>query len=160
MDNILKYFSGEKLQCSIGIFLALTSLAISIYFIYLDKPFFKGIAYVFIPLSLLLLSICVGVVIRTPKDIKRVSTYYENDQSSIQTEEIPRMEKVMNTFSTIKKVEIAFFILGIILLLVFWNNELIKGIGTGLIVQGLMLYLFDHFAQSRGHIYFEFLNSI
>lgn len=160
MDNILKYFSGEKLQCSIGIFLALTSLAISIYFIYLDKPFFKGIAYVFIPLSLLLLSICVGVVIRTPKDIKRVSTYYESDKISIQTEEIPRMEKVMNTFSTIKKVEIAFFILGIILLLVFWNNELVKGIGTGLIVQGLMLYLFDHFAQSRGKIYFEFLNSI
>lgn len=160
MDNIVSYFSGEKLQCSIGIFLGLTGLVLSIYFIYLDKVLYRGIAFAFIPLSLLLIAICVGVVIRTPKDIKRVSSYYENDPNKIQTEELPRMEKVMKTFPIVKKVEIGFIIIGILLLLLFRKNDIIKGIGLGLILQGLMLYSFDHFAESRGKIYLEFLNSI
>lgn len=160
MNNIVGYFSGEKLQCSIGILIGLTGLALSIYFIYLNKELYKGMAYAFIPLSLLLLVICVGVVVRTPKDIKRVSTYYESEPEKIQTEEIPRMEKVMKTFPIVKMVELGFVVSGILLLLIFWKNELIRGIGLGLIIQGVMLYGFDHFAQSRAKIYFEFLNSI
>lgn len=160
MDNIVKYFSGERLQCSIGLLIGLIGLALSIYFIYLDKSFFKGIAYAFIPLSILLLSICIGIVIRTPKDINRVSTYFESDPNKIHTEEIPRMEKVMKTFPIVKKVEIGLIIIGILLLIIFWKNDLPKGIGLGLIIQGIMLYGFDHFAESRAKIYFEFLNSI
>ncbi len=160
MDNILKYFAGEKLQCSIGILLGLSGLLLSVYFIYLSKPVFKGVAFAFIPLSLLLLSICIGIVMRTPKDIKRVSSYYENEPVKMQTEELQRMEKVMKTFPIIKKVEIGFIIVGILLLIFFGNNGIIKGVGIGLIIQGLILYGFDHFAQSRGKIYFEFLNSI
>jgi hypothetical protein len=160
MDNILKYFAGEKLQCSIGILLGLSGILLSVYFIYLSKPVFKGIAFAFIPLSLLLLSICIGIVLRTPKDIERVSLYYESEPIKMQTEELPRMEKVMKNFPVIKMVEIGFIIVGVFLLLFFWKNGLIKGIGIGLIIQGIMLYGFDHFAQSRGKIYFEFLNSL
>ena len=160
MDNILKYFAGEKLQCTIGILLGLTGIVLSVYFIYLDKPIFKGIAFAFTPLSILLLSICIGVVIRTPKDIQRVSSNYESEPTKMQTEELPRMGKVMKTFPIIKMIEIGFIIVGILLLIFFRNNGIIKGVGIGLIIQGIMLYGFDHFAQSRGEIYFEFLNSI
>lgn len=160
MDNILRYFTGEKLQCSIGILLGLIGIVLSIYFIYLSKPVFKGIAFAFIPLSLFLLAICIGIVIRTPKDIQRVSSYYESEPTKMLTEELPRMEKVMKTFPIIKMVEISFIIIGILLLIVFWKNDLPRGIGLGLIIQGIMLYAFDHFAESRGKIYFEFLNSI
>lgn len=160
MDHILKYFSGEKLQCSIGIIIGLLGLALSIYFIYLNKVDLKGIAFAFIPLSILLLAICIGIVIRTPKDIKRVSTYYESAPNKMQTEELPRMKKVMKTFPVIKRVEIGFIIVGILLSLVFWRNDLIRGIGIGLIIQGIILYGFDHFAESRGKVYFEFLNAL
>jgi len=160
MDNIVRYFAGEKLQCSIGILLGLTGIVLSVYFIYLGKPVFKGIAFAFIPLSSLLLAICIGIVIRTPKDIQRVSSYYESEPTKMLTEELPRMEKVMKTFPVIKMVEISFIIVGILLLIFFVNNGIIKGVGIGLIIQGIMLYGFDHFAQSRGKIYFEFLNSL
>lgn len=160
MDTIVNYFSGEKLQCSIGIVLGILGIAFSVYFIYSNNIVLKGIAFAFIPLSLLLLVICVGVVVRTPKDIKRVRSYYESAPNKIQTEEIPRMEKVMKTFPILKKVEIGFIIAGTLLLLLFWNNDLVRGIGLGLIIQGIMLYAFDHFAESRGKVYFEFLNSL
>jgi hypothetical protein len=78
----------------------------------------------------------------------------------MQTEELPRMEKVMKTFPVIKMVEIGFIIVGVFILLFFGGNDLIKGIGIGLIIQGMLLYGFDHFAVSRGKIYFEFLNSL
>lgn len=160
MDNIQQYFAGEKLQCSIGIFLGLIGLGIAIYFFTLNQGVFKGISYAFIPLSLFLLAICIGVVIRTPKDIKRVSSYYESEPTKMLTEELPRMQKVMKTFPIVKTVEIGFMVTGAILLLFFWNNGTIKGVGIGLIIQGIMLYGFDHFAQTRGKIYFEFLNSL
>lgn len=160
MNNILKYFAGEKFQCSIGILLGLTGILLSIYFIYLSKPVFKGIAFAFIPLSLLLLAICIGIVIRTPKDIQRVTSYYKSEPTKIQTDELPRMEKVMKIFPVAKMVEIGFIIVGIFLLLFFGNNDIIKGVSIGLILQGIMLYGFDHFAQSRGKLYFEFLNSL
>ncbi len=160
MDKIVTYFAGEKLQCTIGILPGLTGFALSIYFIFLNKPILKGISFAFLPLSILLLAICVGIVIRTPQDLKRVSSYYENEPNKMQTEELPRMEKVMKTFPIIKMAEIGFIIVGIILALFFWKYDLIKGIGIGLIIQGFMLYAFDHFAESRGKIYWEFLNTL
>lgn len=160
MDNIVRYFSGEKLQCSIGVLLGLLSLALSVYFITSNDIVFKGIAFTFIPLSTLLIAICIGIVIRTPKDLKRVSTYYENEPMKLQTDELARMEKVMKTFPVIKMVETGFVIVGVILYLLLEKNNLLKGVGMGLIIQGILLYGFDHFAEARGKIYFKFLNSI
>lgn len=160
MNNIEKYFEGEKLQCIIGIIISLIFLSTSIYFLFVQKPVFKGMAYTFIPLSGLLLAICTGVVIRTPTDIERVTTAYHAGSQKIQTDELPRMERVMKNFAVVKKVEICFFIAGVLLALFFWKNNLIKGIAIGLMVQGVILYLFDHNAAIRGKIYTEFLQSL
>lgn len=160
MDNIIRYFSGEKLQCSIGILLGLLGIALSLYFIYSNKVVLKGMAFAFVPLSTLLLAICIGIVIRTPKDIRRVSNYYENEPSKMRTDELPRMEKVMRTFPIVKIIEMGFIISGVLLVSFFRANDLPMGVGIGLVIQGIMLYVFDHFAQARGKIYLEFLNSL
>ncbi len=160
MDSILKYFAGEKLQCSIGILVGLLGLGLAIYFIYLNKPMLKGVAYVFIPLSLLLLAICIGIVLRTPKDITRVTTFYETEPAKMLTDELPRMEKVMQNFPVIKAVELGFILIGLCLWLFFARNALFKGIGLGLVLQGVMLFGFDYFAHARGKVYFEYLKTM
>lgn len=160
MDSILKYFEGERLQCIIGVVISVSCISASVYFLFLNKPVFKGVAFSFLPLSLFLLIICVAVIVRTPKDIERVTTFYEEQPASIQSEELPRMEKVMKSFAIIKKVEIGIFLIGLVLAFIFWNNELIKGIAIGLIIQGFVLYLFDYAAESRGAPYVEFLKSL
>lgn len=160
MESILKYFWGEKMQCGIGVVLGLLTIAVSVYILSLQKPFFKGMAYTFIPLSLFLLAICIGIVIRTPKDIKRVSSFYSNEPSRMKSEELPRMDKVMKTFPVIKKAELGFIIMGLVLFIAFGKNEWMKGIGLGLIIQGVLLYGFDHIAEARGNVYFEFLKSL
>lgn len=157
MNTITKYFEGEKIQCTIGIIVAGLCLAVSIYFLFLQKPVLRGISFAFMPLSGLLILICISIVIRTPKDIQRVTSLYQDSPQKVKADEIPRMEKVMKSFSLLKKIEIGVFLIGLAMLLAFWNRDLTKGIALGLIIQGTLLYAFDHLAEARGKIYVEFL---
>ena len=160
MDNIIAYFQGEKLQCLVGAFVSIIFIAFSIFFLFQQKAFLKGIAYATIPLAILLLIICVGVVYRTSTDIERVRTFYKETPQSIQADEIPRMEKVMKSFGIIKKVEIAIFMIGLALTVIFWQNEWIRGVAFGLFIMSASLYAFDHIAESRGESYIQFLHSL
>jgi len=160
MDSITTYFNGEKFQCTIGAIASMLFIASSIFFLFQQKLFLKGIAYSTIPISILLLVICVGVIFRTSKDIERVSTFYREKPESIQVEEIPRMEKVIKSFNIIKKVEIVIFIIGLALAIIFWRNELIRGVAVGLLIMSVSLYTFDHIAESRGVTYIQFLKSL
>jgi hypothetical protein len=89
-----------------------------------------------------------------------IATFYQETPEHLKTEEVPRMEKVMKSFSIIKKVEIAIFILGLILTFAFWHNELVKGVAIGLILMSFSLYIFDHIAESRGEPYIHYLKSL
>jgi hypothetical protein len=92
--------------------------------------------------------------------MERVTTFYESEPTRMQTEELPRMEKVMKSFSVIKKVELGVVVLGIVLAIFFWRNPLVRGIALALIVEGLLLYLFDYLAEARGEVYVAFLRSL
>jgi hypothetical protein len=119
----------------------------------------KGIAYAAIPLAVLLLIICIGVIYKNSADIERVTTFYQEAPQKNKSEEIPRMEKVMKSFGIIKNVEIVIFIIGLALAIIFWQNELMRGVGIGLIIMGASLYAFDHIAEFRGESYIQFLKS-
>lgn len=160
MDSIISYFNGEKFQCLIGAIGTVAGIAFSAYFLYMQKPFFKGLAFTIIPLALLLLAICVGVIIRTPNDIKRVTTYFQETPEKVKAEELPRMEKVIKSFSILKKVEIALFVIGLIMLALFWQKEMVRGIAVGLLIMSSALYTFDHIAEARGKGYIQYLNKL
>ena len=66
----------------------------------------------------------------------------------------------MKSFDIIKKVEIAIFIIGLVLTVLFWRNELMRGVAIGLVIMSISLYTFDYVAESRGKIYIQFLKSM
>ncbi len=161
MTPIEEYFTGEKVQCTIGIIIAAASIATALFLLLQVKTnFSKGVAYPFLAISVVLSAICIGVVFRSSKDIQRVNRFIEQDQSKIQADEIPRMEKVMRNFKIIKWGEICVFVIGLGLFLFSPNATLIKGVGLGLIIQAIMMYCFDFFAEHRGKIYWDFLQSL
>jgi hypothetical protein len=160
MDSIVKYFEGEKLQCIIGLLIALAFIALSVYFLFLQKPIFKGFAYACLPLSAFLLIICTGVILRTSGDIERVGGFYQAAPSQMQSEEVPRMQKVMRNFRIIKQVEVGLILLGVGLVALFWRHDLMRGVAIALMVQGVILLLFDLAAEARGTEYMEFLRSL
>ena len=161
MNGVSKYFNGEKFQCTIGIALALLSIAIALYFLFqVKRPFYTGISYPFMVIPVLLLMICVGVVIRSPKDIGRVNAMIQTDKTKVKTEELPRMETVMRNFRVIKWTEISFIVAGFLLFFLMPSGSLWKGVGVGLAIQAAMVLVFDIVAESRGKVYLEFLNNL
>lgn len=160
MNPIDQYFNEEKFQCSVGLVISILFLAVAAYFLYQPSSFYKGLAYSIMPISFLFLMICTMIVLRTPKDIVRVKSFLTTEPLKLKTEELPRMNKIMNSFVIIKKVELGLLLLSLIICIVFWKNDLIKGITIGLIVQSVGLYYFDYNASARGAVYLDFLKSI
>lgn len=160
MNTIDRYFQGEKWQCTLGIIFSVLCIALSIYFLYVQKPILKGIAFSVIPLSALLLMVCIGVVIKTPGDVARVNSFYQCGTQVVKAEELPRMEKVMKTFSLLKTIELCLFVTGIVFCLLFWRNELVRGIFIGIAIQCAFLYIFDYTAALRGNAYLDFLRTL
>ena len=161
MTPIEKYFNGEIIQCSIGIIIGLISATLSLYgWFWLKSDLYKGMALPSFIIAFFLLIICIGVVIRSPKDIQRVSEFRLTHTEKIITQELPRMQKVMNNFRIIKIAEGIVVLIGLILFFTFANNPFVKGIAIGLMIQGSIMFIFDYFASLRGEPYLEYLKGI
>lgn len=160
MTSVNAYFSGEKLQCSLGILMGLISIGLALYFLLSVKTeLYKGMAYPFLIIPVFLMIICVGVIWRTPRDIARVTHFVQQEQEKIRTDEIPRMKKVLRNFKVIKTVEMCLFLAGLVIFAysAAKGTSMGKGIGLGLAIQSALVFGFDYFAHNRGKIYWDFL---
>jgi hypothetical protein len=158
MKMINEYFNAEKFESLFVMGVGLIAILLGIYFWFsLKEPFYRGIAIPFVLVGLIQIVVGTTVYFRSPKDIIRVENILKNEPAKIQSEEIPRMEVVMNNFVIYRYVEIALVLVGIFLYFFFAKSPFWKGIGLGLMIQaGLMLTL-DYFAEKRGKAYQQFL---
>jgi len=158
MNPVIKYFNGEKAESYIFILIGVIALAMALYFIFVLKTvFWKGLAMPFIIVASLEFIVGYTIVTRSPKDITRVETFIKKEPQSINTLEIPRMEKVMSNFVIFRYAEIALIILGMALMYSSMNDTFWRGIGLGLFIQASIVLCLDFFAERRGHHYMEYL---
>ena len=161
MEVIKNYFNAEKAESLLFMGFGLLAILISIYcFFILKDNFWKGLA---IPLVLFsLVQIAIGTIIyaRSPKDSLRVEYIIKNEPEKIQSEEIPRMEKVMKNFVYYRYFEITMIVLGVILMFSLSNYGFWKGFGLGLFIQCALLLSLDFFAEKRGYNYSKHLQTI
>lgn len=161
MNPIIKYFNGERAESYLFLVLGIVGLVISSYLFFLKaSSYWKGFAIPFILVSVLEIIVGISLIYRSPKDIIRVENYIKNDQVKIKSDEIPRMERVMKNFVVYRYVEIALILTGAILYFASSNSEFWRGIGLGLLIQASIVLTLDYFAERRGFIYLEYLNSI
>jgi hypothetical protein len=158
MNPVIKYFNGEKAESYIFILIGVIALAMALYFIFVLKTvFWKGLAMPFIIVASLEFIVGYTIVTRSPKDITRVETFIKKEPQSINTLEIPRMEKVMSNFVIFRYAEIALIILGMALMYSSMNDTFWRGIGLGLFIQASIVLCLDFFAERRGYHYMEYL---
>ena len=161
MNPTVKYFNGEKAESYIFIIMGVIALTMALYFFFAFKTsFWKGVAIPFVMVALLEFVVGYTIVTRSPKDLVRVETFITKEPLKIQTEEIPRMEKVLNNFVIFRYVEIALIIVGIVLMYSSMNDTFWRGIGLGLFVQASVVLSLDFFAERRGHIYVVYLKDL
>jgi multidrug transporter EmrE-like cation transporter len=160
MEPITKYFNAEKAESVLFVLVGVVTILLSVYFLLkVKQPLYNGIAYSFIAIALIQLTVGGSVYFRSPKDIVRVNNIVQADKSRIQTEEIPRMKTVMKNFVLYRWIEIALIVIGLLMFLFLEPQTLAKGIGLGLFIQSSFMLLLDYFAESRGKTYLAFLEN-
>jgi multidrug transporter EmrE-like cation transporter len=161
MEQITKYFNAEKNESILFILVGIISIILSIYILAkVKQPFYNGMAYPLITIALIQLIVGGSVYLRSPKDIIRLENILQVEKSKIQTEEIPRMQAVMKNFALYKWLEISLIVVGIIMFFYFQPTSILRGIGLGLFIQAGFMLLLDFFAESRGRIYLEYLQTL
>ncbi len=157
--DIEKYFDGEKDESRIFLFIGVTGLLISLFFLlYGTNRFYMGAA---IPLAVIgLLLAVVGFTIYKRSDSDRIRNVYAYDMNpaELKEKEIPRMKTVMRNFLIYRYTEIILAILGIGLYIYFirdFNNDFWRGFGLALAVMALIALTADYFAEQRGRKYLK-----
>jgi|GEM_PF-1731509 len=155
-----KYFRGERNQSFAFIVLGIVAMLIGAYLAYRFRtPFFYGI---FLPFGLIgLLDIIVGakVAMRTPAHLERIKNSLTYDPLKMQTEELPRMKKVMRRFFVLKWLEIFLLVLGAAFVYVYALHSFGKGFGTGLAIMVAINIILDSFAERRANVYLRTLKN-
>ena len=158
-NNIEKYFDGEKDESRVFLFIGITGLLISLFFLlYGTNRFYMGAA---IPLAVIgLLLAMVGYTIYKRSDNDRIRNVYAYDMNpaELKEKEIPRMKTVMRNFVIYRYTELFLLALGIGLYIYFirdFNNDFWRGFGLALAVMALIALTADFFAEQRGKEYLK-----
>jgi len=158
MNAIVNYFNGEKWESYLFLLMGILTISISLYLLFVLKTsFWKGVAIPFILLGVLEFVVGYTIVNRSPKDILRVENFINSEPQKIQSEEIPRMEKVMANFKVFRIGEIILIALGILMMYSTMEDTFWRGLGLGLFIQAGSVLALDFFAERRGHVYLQFL---
>ena len=157
------YFKQEQIESLIFIILGILSICLAFIFLGIIKySFFKGMAVPLLAVGLIQLIVGTTIYLRSPEDKYRVTQMLINKRSKIKTEEIPRMEKVMQNFTVYKWIEIVLILASIILLIIFYSSPQTywKGLALGLLIQAIIMLSLDVLAENRGQVYIEQLQKI
>jgi hypothetical protein len=160
MDKISSYFLEEKVSAFILIILGVMYVLSGLFFLCIIKySLFKGLA---IPLVLIGVLQCLAgstIVSGSSNTIVRVRYLLTHEKEKINSEEIPRMKKVLQQMSVFKWVEVISIFTGLVLILRFHNSAQVfwKGVGLGLLLPFLILFILGFLAEKRAGLYLDFL---
>ena len=161
MVEVQKYFKAERRGGVLLLILGTFFLCVSFYFLGMERfSYSVGFSISFIVIALIQLGVGIVIFVRSPKDLARVEGYVNNSKESIQGKEIPRMKKVMRSFTIYLLLELILIIIGFLLLFVFNLGTLSEGLGLGLIIQTSIMLVFDLFALRRGRKYVTYLKKL
>jgi hypothetical protein len=161
MDFIKTYFTAEKNESLIFILFGMLTIGFSVYaLLKWGDSFYRGFAVPAILIGIIQIVVGSTVYFRTDKQIIQLETLYQKDKAAFAKAETPRMDTVMKNFSLYKKVEVAFVVIGLLLIFFVSSKEFWLGIGVGMLLQGALMLTADIFAERRGTAYIEAIQKI
>jgi hypothetical protein len=155
------YFQSEKTggQTALAIGILSCTVAGGI-FLSAGAPFYTGLA---IPLVLFgIVEVMVGASLTRRSDLQAMDLekLLAESPAEFKETESSRMTGVMKRFNMFKKAEMACAALGLALILANREAGFLKGLGAGLLAQGLTLLVFDWFAARRGEAYLRYVKAL
>ena len=120
-----------------------------------NDTFYKGIAIPLIMIGIVQLVVGGSVYFRTDNQVLRLEQLYQANAAEFTKAETPRMQVVMKNFSIYKKIEIAFVVIGLLLIVFASARPFWLGLGAGMLLQGAVMLTLDIFAENRGVEYLK-----
>ncbi|MDO8366860.1 MAG: hypothetical protein Q7T20_08700 [Saprospiraceae bacterium] len=155
---IQSYFQAEKLGGFIAMAIGITACAVGGgVLLSAGAPFYTGLS---IPLVVVgIVQIMVGATVARRSDFQAddLEKLLSDSPAEFRKLESPRMEAVLRNFIRIKWLEVVFIVLGLAIILLNPELSFTKGLGVGMFAQGLIMLLFDFFAERRGRAYADFI---
>lgn len=156
MEFIKTYFTAEKNESLIFIAFGILTISFSAYALWKwGDIFYKGFAIPAILIGLIQIVVGSTVYFRTDQQIQQLETLYREDKTEFAAKENPRMLTVMKNFSVYKKVEVAFIVVGLLLIFLAPAKQFWLGVGVGMLLQGSLMLTADIFAERRGIEYIQ-----
>lgn len=159
MEFIKSYFAAEKSESLFFLILGFVAISFSIYgWVKWNEAFYKGIAIPMILIACIQVVVGGTVYFRTDRQLGTLTELYQTNREEFRNQEIPRMDVVMKNFNIYKKIEIAFVLIGILLIVTMRIRAFWLGVGVGMLMQGAVMLALDIFAEQRGEKYQMELN--
>lgn len=154
MDFIKTYFTAEKNESLIFMAFGVLTIGFSVYaLLKWGDTFYKGFAAPAILIGIIQVVVGGTVYFRTDKQMGDLETHYLRDQGNFGKTELARMDVVMKNFALYKKIEVAFVVIGLLLIFLLPAREFWLGVGVGMLLQGALMLTADVFAERRGMAY-------
>lgn len=164
---IYRYFIAEKQESVVFMIVGVVALILAVvcwFFIKGNPSFYKGAAIPLLALGLIQMVVGFTVYSRTEKQQKDIAYNIGMEPVAYtKSTELPRMKTVMKNFVVYRWVEIAFIVVGVVLIFLFRQNidkSFWHGLGIALAIQGVIGLGLDYFAESRGKVYTNELQKI
>ena len=156
-SDIEKYFIAEKQESLIFLIIGIIAIVLALIFYFSVRThIYRGAA---IPLLLIgLIQAIAGYAVYVRSDDQRISQVYAYDMNpdQLKTVELTRMRKVKTSFLIYRWIEIAAFITGLALIVLFRKqpgNAFWLGLGITLTLMSAELFIADFIAEKRARYY-------
>ena len=159
--HIQEYYLKERSSGLTAAIAGIVILAISIYIFQTCEPggFLKGFSYTLCCLSLLMVLAGICTVIYNDYRLRKISELRNIDEASLQVSEIARMKKAMAYSYTGGIVLFAAMTTVGLALAVIATSALLKGVGAGMMVMGILGLGAERIAMLRNSRYLENIRS-
>jgi len=161
--DIEKYFIAEKQESLLFLGIGVAGIILALLFwVVLKSPLYKGTAVPLVLVGLLLGVVGYTVYMRSDSDRIRNVYAYDMNPNELKEKELPRMQVIMKNFIIYRYTEIGRAVIGFLMYLYFRNNsanQFWSGFGIGLFCMAILALGADYFAEKRGHVYMNGLES-
>ncbi|MCO4294772.1 hypothetical protein NF867_18055 [Solitalea sp. MAHUQ-68] len=155
-QDIRSYFEAEKSATLIILIIGGIAVLTAVVFFFLKSKMFLGAAFPLLVFGIIEIAVGYSVYTRTDKQTSDVIYSFDMNPDYLKNKELPRIQKVNSNFKVIMYVEIGLLLLSVGLI---WPNyskqNFWLGIGLGLLLQALILFVFDQIAERRALKYTE-----
>ena len=154
-----QYFYEEKRAAKIGIFGSSLLAGAGVYMT-TQSELARGAGYALIGASAVGLVVAGSVYFRTNSQVRSLDEQLETAPADFKRDESQRMEKVNRQFGILRIAEYSLLAGGAATagVGIAKQADLTTGVGIGLVVDAVLLLLFDYFAETRAHAYTQFIS--